>query len=191
MKEIVLASASPRRKQLLEMLGVENLKVQPAKGEEHPPHISDPARIVRSLAESKAREVAAECSEGDLVVAADTIVWLDGELLGKPKSEEDAAAMLRRLSGRKHEVWTGVCVMQDGTADCRAECSEVFFRKLTGEEIQTYIATGEPMDKAGAYGAQGKGALFVRRIEGDFFNVMGLPLCLLGEMLAEKGVRIL
>ena len=126
-----------------------------------------------------------------LIIAADTIVWLDGDILGKPHSEEQAFSMLKRLSGRAHEVYTGVTVL-DGVGEiCEAERSVVHFRQLADEEIRRYIATGEPMDKAGAYGAQGKGALFVRAIEGDFFNVMGLPLCRLGQMLAEKGVPIL
>ena len=146
---------------------------------------------VKALSRAKAEEVAALVDPDALVIAADTIVWLDGEILGKPHSEEQAFSMLRHLSGRDHEVYTGVTVLDGEGELCEAERSVVHFRKLSDEEIRHYIATGEPMDKAGAYGAQGKGALFVRAIEGDFFNVMGLPVCRLGQMLAKKGVPIL
>ena len=144
-----------------------------------------------ALASAKAREVAEKSEKDALIIAADTIVWLDGKMLGKPNSEEEAFLMLKSLSGKCHEVYTGVCVMEDNTADCEAEKTLVHFRELADEEIFGYIRDGEPMDKAGAYGAQGKGALFVRYIEGDFFNVVGLPVCRLGEMLARKGVIIL
>ena len=176
---------------MLRMLGISDLQVRPAKGEERPPDDAAPENIVCSLASAKAREVAAESEKDAVVVAADTIVWLDGGMLGKPHSEAEAYEMLRRLSGRKHEVYTGVCVTADGVEHCEAERTAVWFRELTDREIRSYIADGEPMDKAGAYGAQGKGALFVRAIEGDFYNVVGLPVCRLGEMLAERGVIIL
>ena len=135
--------------------------------------------------------VAAAAAEDDVVIAADTIVVHGGSVYGKPRDPEDAARMLRALSASTHEVYTGVCVIRDGRELCRADRSLVTFRALSEEEIARYIATGEPMDKAGSYGAQGKGALFVERIDGDFFNVMGLPLCLLGEMLKEQGVELL
>ena len=176
-KNIVLASASPRRSELMHMLGFSDVIIHPAKGEEHPPKGSSPEETVKALSRAKAEEVAALFQPDTLVIAADTIVWLDGEILGKPHSEEQAFSMLHQLSDRDHEVYT--------------ERSVVHFRELSDEEIRRYIATGEPMDKAGAYGAQGKGALFVRAIEGDFFNVMGLPVCRLGQMLAKKGVPIL
>ena len=188
---IVLASASPRRKELMEMLGVENMKIFPAKGEEIPPEHAGPEELVMALSAAKAREVAARCAPEDLVIGADTIVWVDGRPFGKPRDAAHAAAMLRRLSGDAHEVYTGVTVIREGKTLSRWERSLVRFRPLEEEEIARYIATGEPMDKAGAYGAQGKGALFVERIEGDFFNVMGLPLCLLGKMLKEQGVNVL
>ena len=190
-RTIVLASASPRRSELLHMLGFADLIVCPARGEEHPRGNAAPNEIVMELSRAKAEEVAAQFDADTVVIAADTIVWLDGALLGKPHSEEQAFAMLRRLSGRSHEVYTGVTVLDRNGALCEAERSIVHFRDLTDEEIRQYIATGEPMDKAGAYGAQGKGALFVRAIEGDFFNVMGLPVCRLGQMLSKKGVPIL
>ena len=188
---IVLASASPRRKELMEMLEIPNLKILPAKGEEVPPAHADGAKLVEALALAKAREVAARCEENDIIIGADTIVWVDGRPFGKPHSEEEAARMLRRLSGDCHTVYTGVAVLRGGREALAHEESRVWFRDLSEKEIARYIATGEPMDKAGAYGAQGKGALFVRAIEGDFFNVMGLPLCRLGQMLKQQGVELL
>ena len=188
---IVLASASPRRKQLLEMLGIENLKILPAKGEEIAPENAAPQELVMALAAHKAREVAEQCAADDLVIGADTIVWLDGRPLGKPHSEDEAARMLRSLSGRTHRVYTGVALVRGGETITGCEESGVTFRELTDDEIRRYVQSGEPMDKAGAYGAQGRGALLVKRIEGDFFNVMGLPLCRLGQMLKEQGVEIL
>lgn len=188
---IVLASASPRRRELMEMLGVKNLKILPARGEEIPPEHASGPELVQALALTKAREVAAQCAAEDVVIGADTIVWVDGRAFGKPRDEAEAARMLRRLSGDCHTVYTGVAVLRGGTGCVSCEESRVWFRELSDEEIGRYIATGEPMDKAGAYGAQGRGALFVRAIEGDFFNVMGLPLCLLGQMLKKQGVELL
>ena len=188
---IVLASASPRRKELMEMLGAPGLRIDPAKGGENPPEGVGPEELVKALSAAKAREVAGRSDPDDAVVGADTIVWLDGRVFGKPHSREEAIAMLETLSGRTHEVYTGVTVIRGGVELSEAERSLVSFRALTRGEIEAYVACGEPMDKAGAYGAQGKGALFVRRIEGDFFNVMGLPLCRLGAMLREQGVELL
>ena len=188
---IVLASGSPRRKELLEMLGIEDMKIIPARGKEIPPEGAGPAELVVALATAKGREVAAQCAADDVIIAADTIVWHDGRVFGKPHSREQVATMLRSLSGRAHEVYTGVIVIKNSREVSGAERSVVHFRELSEDEIQRYIDTGEPMDKAGAYGAQGKAALFVRGIEGDFFNVMGLPLCRLGAMLKEQGVVLL
>ena len=190
-RKLILASASPRRKELLNMLGLRNVEIRPAKGEEIPPADAEPEKIVKALSAAKAIEVAKDADPNALIIAADTIVWLDGCLLGKPHTEEEAFMMLQRLSGRAHEVFTGVTVSDSTGILSEAERTVVRFRPLSDEEIRRYIATGEPMDKAGAYGAQGRGALFVRSIEGDFFNVMGLPICRLGEMLAKKGVTIL
>ena len=190
-RKIVLASASPRRSELMHMLGFSDVIVHPAEGEECPPSGAAPDEIVKALSRAKAREVATGPHEDALVIAADTIVWLDGKLLGKPHSEEEAFSMLKMLSGRCHEVYTGITVTDRDGELCEVERSIVCFRELSDDEIRSYIATGEPMDKAGAYGAQGKGALFVRAIEGDFFNVMGLPVCRLGQMLAKKGVPVL
>ena len=175
----------------MEMLGTPNLRILPAAGEEIPPAHADGAELVKALALQKAREVASRVGADALVIGADTIVWVDGRPFGKPHSEEEAAAMLRRLSGGWHTVYTGVALVRGGTELVESEASRVCFRELTDGEIRRYIATGEPMDKAGAYGAQGRGALFVRAIEGDFFNVMGLPLCRLGQMLKKMGVELL
>lgn len=188
---IILASASPRRKELLKMLGVGDLRIVPARGEERADPALPPAELVKALAAHKAREVAAQCAPADVIIAADTIVWVEGRVFGKPHSEAEAAQMLRTLSGRLHEVYTGVAVIRNGRESLATERSAVRFRPLSEREIAAYIATGEPMDKAGAYGAQGKAALFVEGIEGDFFNVMGLPLCRLGIMLRELGVELL
>ena len=189
--KIVLASGSPRRRELLQMLGVEGFTVCPAEGEEKPPAHAAPADIACSLAHDKAKEVAAKFSPDTLVIAADTIVVIGDDILGKPHDEEEAFHMLRHLSGKTHEVYTGVSVSLEGETLTEAERTLVRFRELDDGEIRRYIATGEPMDKAGAYGAQGKASLFVEGIEGDFFNVMGLPICLLGSMLRRKGVTIL
>ncbi len=190
-RDIILASASPRRRELLLMLGIENLIICPSRSEEKlSSDITDPVTIVKSLAHAKAYDVFCQNPKA-LVIGADTIVWLEGQLLGKPRDEEDAFRMLKLLSGRKHEVFTGIAVIDSAGEECEAVKSVVQFRTLSDQEIRNYIACGEPMDKAGAYGAQGKGSLFVRSIEGDFFNVMGLPLCCLGEILAKKGVSIL
>ena len=190
--KLILASASPRRRELLEMLHVENLEIRPAKGEEQPHPELTPDALVTELASCKAAEVAAAWARPeDIVVGADTVVVLDGRVLGKPKSEADAAAMLRALSGRTHTVYTGVAVERGGERRLHAERTDVRFRALTDAEIAAYIATGEPMDKAGAYGAQGYASLFVEHLDGDFFNVMGLPLCALGKLLKELDVSLL
>lgn len=185
---IVLASGSPRRRQLLTMLGVRDLLVIPAAGEEVLVPGRGPEETVAALSLAKAREVAAARPGTDVIIAADTLVWLDGEPLGKPHDAADAARMLGLLSGRTHAVYSGVTVVAGGTPHTETEKTLVRFRALTEKDISDYIATGEPMDKAGAYGAQGRGSLFVEGIEGDFFNVMGLPLCRLGKMLDGLGV---
>ena len=191
---IVLASASPRRRELLEMFAAQNLVICPAKGEEKVPAGATPGETVEDLARAKARELAAARrgeSEDDVIIGADTIVWHCDRIYGKPHSREEAAEMLRSLSGETHEVYTGVCVLHGEEELCEHERTFVTFRKMSEREIEAYIDTGEPMDKAGAYGAQGIGSLFVTGIEGDFFNVMGLPVCLLGQMLKKTGVELL
>ena len=178
--EIVLSSASPRRAQLLRMLGLE-FTVKPSSKEETAIEGVSPEEMVMALARSKAAD------EGDVVISADTIVYYDGRVFGKPKNENDAFDMLRTLSGNTHAVYTGICV----NGKCDYEKTLVTFRELSDDEIWSYIKSGEPMDKAGAYGAQGKGALLIEKINGDFFNVMGLPISKLSLMLKEVGVRIL
>ena len=175
----------------MEMLGVEELEILPAVGEELSDPSLPPQELVMALARAKAREVAPKAVANAVIVAADTIVYYGGRVYGKPHTEAEAAQMLRTLSGNTHEVFTGVCVIAKGRESARFDRTAVSFRPLSEGEIARYVATGEPMDKAGAYGAQGKGALFVKRLDGDFFNVMGLPLCLLGEMLKEQGVGLL
>lgn len=187
---IVLASASPRRKQILEMLGFGDFSIIPAKGEEVVPEGAAPDKIVACLAGAKAREVAAKCSSEDIVIAADTIVWYNNQVYGKPSSADNAFEMLTALSGNTHAVYTGICIIRGGELICETERSLVTFRSISEKEIRGYISTGEPFDKAGAYAAQGKAAQFVERIEGDFFNVMGLPVCRLCLMLKRLGVEL-
>ena len=190
--QIILASGSPRRRELMEMLCPDGLRIVPAVGEEHADPALPPDELVKALSRSKAAEVAARCArDDDVVIGADTVVALDGAILGKPHDAADAHRMLRALSGRTHSVYTGVTVMRGRQSLSHAERTEVRFRPLSDDEIDRYIATGEPMDKAGAYGAQGWASLFVERLEGDFFNVMGLPLCALGKLLKQLGVNLL
>ena len=179
--DIVLASGSPRRKELLETLGLE-FAVCPAKGEECPPQGAGPDETVKALSLAKAREVAQAYPEA-LIIAADTIVWADSRILGKPRSEAEAEEMLAQLSGSSHEVYTGVTLICGEKTVCRSECTKVFFRALGEDEIRAYVKTGEPMDKAGSYGIQGKGTLLVESITGSYDNVVGLPLVTVYEMM--------
>lgn len=188
---VVLASGSPRRQELLEMLGVKDMKIIPAQGEEVAPEGVGPGELVMALASAKGNEVRALCNAEDVIIAADTIVWFENRVYGKPHSRAEAVEMLHKLSGNRHQVFTGVSVIRGEREIKQYEMSFVRFREMTDSEIEAYVDTGEPMDKAGAYGAQGKGALFVTAIEGDFFNVMGLPVCRLGTMLKEQGVGLL
>ena len=185
---LILASGSPRRRQLLEQIGLTFVVRSSDVDESVSPGLT-PAQVVESLSARKGEAVAAEAAPGDLVLSADTVVALDGGILGKPRDRAEAEAMLTALSGRTHQVYTGVTLLQDGRRLTEHEVTAVTFRPLSPGEIAAYVSTGEPMDKAGAYGIQGLGALLVERLEGDYFNVMGLPLCRLGEMLAQFGVR--
>ena len=161
----------------------DNFRIIPAKGEEILPEKISPEDAVLSLSEQKADEVYRE-NRGEVIIAADTIVAIDGKILGKPADEKDAFAMLKTLSGRVHEVFTGVCVVfANGRKERFFEETKVEFYELSDGEIADYIKTGEPMDKAGAYGIQGKGALLVKRIDGDYYNVMGLPVARLLRVL--------
>jgi len=184
--QIVLASGSPRRRQLLEMLGIPFRVVAPDVDETLGP-AEQPEGYVTRLAREKARTVAAR--ERDAVVlAADTTVVLRGRVFEKPGTPDQAADMLRRLQGRKHQVLTAVAVASDGRLEHALDVTDVTFRRLSSQLIAEYVATGEPLDKAGAYAIQGKGAALVEGIHGDFFGVMGLPLRLALDLLARFGV---
>ena len=186
---IILASKSPRRKQLLSMMGLD-FTVQTADIDETMDQSQTPAHEVAAVSARKAEKIAREHPD-DIIVSADTIVVIDGKILGKPKSAADAADMLRLLSGRTHTVYTGLTVYANGESKTQVVGTEVTFRALSDAEIRAYIHTGEPMDKAGSYGIQGYGSMFVSHLNGDYFCVMGLPVCTLGEMLREAGVEIL
>ena len=186
--KIILASQSPRRRELLSRMGITHFDVLPAQGEEHIDHSLPAGLLVEALARQKAAEIAACAPPDAVIIAADTVVALDNEILGKPHTAQEAAEMLQKLSGRQHTVYTGVAVRQNDTELVEREAAQVHFRPLSPQEIRAYIATGEPMDKAGAYGVQGYGCLFVEGIVGDYYNVMGLPVCRLGRMLRQFGV---
>ena len=187
---IILASNSPRRRELLAQIGIRDFQIlSPDVDETVEPGLS-PARMVETLSLRKAQAAAGRAGADDLILAADTVVALDGRVLGKPRDQEDAFAMLSALSGREHRVYTGVTVLRGGQAATEHEETAVAFRALSPEEIRDYIATGEPMDKAGAYGIQGVGALLVQGIRGDYCNVVGLPLFRLGRMLSGFGVKL-
>ena len=187
---IILASQSPRRRELLERMGITDFNVIPAQADEIYQRAHTPADVVESLSRRKCIEVAASHPE-DLVIAADTVVTIDGHILGKPHTEGEATRMLRVLSGREHKVYTGVTVSCGGKSVTEHEATSVRFRKLAEADIIRYVATGEPMDKAGAYGIQGYGCLLVEGILGDYYNVMGLPVCRLARLLAGFGVDAL
>lgn len=189
---LVLASASPRRVALLQMLGLPFVQRPSAAEAPLPGAPVDPSAWTREQALAKARDVASTLESG-LVIGADTVVVLDGQVFGKPRDREHAAWMLGRLSGRRHEVTTGVAVVDaaTGRAEVAATTTRVWMRQLSKPVIDAYIATGEPMDKAGAYAIQGLGATLVPRIEGCYFNVVGLPLSLLADLLARFGIHVL
>ena len=189
--DIILASQSPRRKELLGQMGFKGFKINVPDVDETIEGNLPPAMIVEELSLRKARAVAEDADEDDLIIAADTVVALDGAVLGKPEDEGSAFSMLSALSGNRHYVYTGVTVMQGEKVVTQHEMTTVTFRELDPEEISNYIATGEPMDKAGAYGIQGLGALLVSGIDGDYFNVMGLPVYRLGRILADFGMDLL
>ena len=188
--DIILASQSPRRKELMGQIGLK-FKVISPNVDEHMEGNPSPAQLVEELSLRKARAVERQADGEALIVAADTVVALEGTVLGKPEDEREAFAMLSALSGNRHYVYTGVTVLRDGRAVTQHEVTTVTFRELEPEEISHYIATGEPMDKAGAYGIQGLGAMLVSGIEGDYFNVMGLPVYRLGRILAGFGIDLL
>ena len=191
MSQIVLASGSPRRRELLERVGVTDFTVRVPEVEEYFPEGLTPPEVVSYISREKAEAAVKLCGPEDIVITADTMVFLDDQRLGKPRDEAHALEMLTALQGRKHTVCTGVSVCRGAKRLTETESTDVFFRPATEAQLRRYIATGEPMDKAGAYGVQGRGALLVERLEGDFFNVMGLPVLRLARMLERFGVSLL
>ena len=186
--QLILASASPRRKALLSLFGipftVRAADIDETMDPEKPP-FDEVARVSRSKALAVRRE------EGDIVIAADTIVVCQGKVLGKPHSEAEAASMLRLLSGRDHQVMTGCTILYGDRVETFTEVTSLHFRSLSEKEIQKYVQSGEPMDKAGAYGIQGGAALFCEKLEGDYYNVMGLPVCRLYETLCRTAPEVM
>lgn len=193
MIQYILASASPRRRELLGQLGI-TYEVIPAQGEEIITN-TEPQKVVEELSYQKAYAVLKlqkPTEQKYVVIGADTVVSIDGKILGKPKDELDAIKMLQKLSGNSHEVYTGVTVLEMVNDEVKAEtfheCTKVFFDEMSDQEIKDYVKTKEPMDKAGGYGIQGLGAKFIKGVEGDFFNVVGLPLHRLYEVLKNKNL---
>lgn len=193
---IVLASASARRKELLAGLGL-TFTVQPSVASEVVEEQVSPDEFVTILARRKAQDVAFSLADYEddsyLVIGSDTVVVVDGEILGKPEHEEEAFRMLSKLSGRTHTVYTGLCIVDTATGREKVgyRATDVTMRELTPDRIRRYIATGEPMDKAGAYGIQGYGATLVSHLDGDYFAVVGLPVALTSDFLEEFGIRLL
>ena len=189
--KLILASNSPRRSHLLAQAGL-NFSVIPSDVDEQKLAMSDPDEYVRALAESKARDIS-EKHPDSWIIGADTIVLIEQQILGKPDSEDAARKMLRRLSGKTHQVYTGYCIC------CKREKrlfsdvvkTDVYFKELSDREIEWYIQTGEPFDKAGGYGIQGIGAFLVERISGSYTNVVGLPVCEVISFLIKEGVVVL
>ena len=188
--KIVLASQSPRRRELLGKMGLEFTTKSPEIDEEAI-HGLPAQELVKALSRAKALHIAKNEDKDTIVIGSDTVVVLDVKILGKPADRQEAEEMLIALSGRSHEVCTGVTVCQGDKVVSQAEVTQVTFRALTPEEVQRYVRTGEPMDKAGAYGIQGYGALLVEGIRGDYSSVVGLPVCRLGRILLDFGVDCL
>ena len=186
--KLILASQSPRRKDLLGLLGIP-FEIQIPQADESMDPAGDPAQQVLQVSQRKA--LAVQADQKDVVIAADTIVVCDGEILGKPCSKEDAFRMLRKLSGRSHLVMTGMTVIGHNQMHSHTETTEVFFREISQKEMIRYVQSGEPMDKAGAYGIQGGAALFAEKLEGDYYNVMGLPVCRLTQMLKAAAPELM
>ena len=185
-KRVILASASPRRKELLTFI-TDKFEIEPAYGDEIIPEGFTAFFIPVELAEQKCREVVGRCQPDDdtVVIACDTAVVLDNKLYGKPKNTADAKRMLSELSGKTHFVSSGICIYYKGRYRKNLSSASVVFDRLSAEDIEAYVKTGEPMDKAGAYGIQGLGSLMVRKIVGDYYSIVGLPLDMLARMLDE------
>lgn len=188
--KLVLASASPRRQALLRQIGAEDFEIRVSDADERCDPSLSPGELVETLSRRKAEAVS--CGEGEIIIAADTMVFLDDRRLGKPAGPAEALAMLKALRGRTNIVRTGVTVRRGSEYLTEHESSEVLFRSdLTDRDLQSYVDTGEPLDKAGGYGIQARGALLVERIDGDFSNVIGLPLLRLYRMLRRFEVDLL
>ncbi|RJR15413.1 MAG: septum formation inhibitor Maf [Nitrospiraceae bacterium] len=191
MKKIILASASPRRKEILEITGLK-FKVCVSDYEEDLALPLRPRELARFLSRKKAEAVSAKYKNA-LIIAADTFIVFKDSLLGKPHTDKEAEKMLTMLNGKAHTVITGFTILDTGTGKkiSRSVETKVYFKKLSKEEIRTYVRSKEPLDKAGAYAIQGIGAVFIEKIEGDYFNVVGLPLCALMDSLKKFGVDVL
>lgn len=189
MSDIILASESPRRQELLRLLGLP-FTVEPSDFDESTVAQWPPEEHVIQSATGKVQDVAVRFPNG-IIIGADTIVVIDDQILGKPSSQDDAVRMLKLLSGRSHYVYTGLCVLQQAKVKKQDYVkTEVKFGQLTDEIIRAYVATGEPLDKAGAYGIQERGCVFVEGIVGDYFNIVGLPIYRLSRMLADVGIPL-
>ena len=180
--QLILASASPRRKELLGLFHIP-FTIRVADIDETMDHTKSPFDEVARVSALKAKAV--ERQEDDIIIAADTIVVCEGKVLGKPRDAAEAVEMLQLLSGRDHQVMTGCTVLRGQRAETFTEVTDLHFRELSRKEIENYVASGEPMDKAGAYGIQGGAALFCERMVGDYYNVLGLPVCRLGQVVKE------
>ena len=191
MPHIVLASGSPRRHELLRRIGITEFDIVVPDADETYPAGLSPQETVAHIARSKAEAAKALTAPDDVVITADTMVFLGADRLGKPHDEADALRMLTELAGNRHTVCTGVAVRQGEKLNCFTVSTDVYFRPASEKELRSYIASGEPMDKAGAYGVQGLGSLLVERIDGDFFNVMGLPVLPLALALRDFGIDLL
>ncbi|MCL5970723.1 MAG: Maf family protein [Patescibacteria group bacterium] len=189
-RKIILASKSPRRKELLERIGLK-FEIKVSNFDEDSIPFSDPTEYVEKISQSKAKDVAKDLKDA-IIIAADTTIVLDGKIIGKPTSAENAKKILQQLSGRDHLVITGFTILdsKSNVLITKSVKSTVFFKELSEQEIDVYVATGEPLDKAGAYGVQEKAGIFLDRIEGDFFNVVGLPILAVYEELKKFGVVI-
>jgi len=191
MRKIILASQSPRRKQLLEQIGLK-FEIDPSNYEEDMSLKMEPNKLAEFLSLGKAKDVARRHKDS-IIISADTIVAIDGEVFGKPKTSERAKYMLQKLSGRGHSVITGFAIIdtETGKEISKSVETKVYFKNLSEKEIDAYIATGEPLDRGGGYAIQGLAALFVEKIEGDYFNIVGLPILALTTELKNFGINIL
>lgn len=182
---LILASASPRRSEIMKLAGYD-FTVMPTDADENIPDILNARQAAEHLSRLKSEAALKNADDGDTVISADTIVTIDEAIIGKPKDKDEAFRMLKTLSGKTHTVYTGVTVANLNSSETFSEKTDVTFYKLSDDEIYAYIDTGEPFDKAGAYGIQGYGSVLVKKIHGDYFNVMGLPIAKLSRVLKKR-----